>query len=269
MVGLRIADSSALPPSCSLGSYGFSISKMNTTDDSITSCEQDGGFPLTSWSLIRSSQDSADPVALAALDRLARAYWRPLYAWARSAGLGHEQAEDEVQELFERIVSRETLRTLVAGERRFRWFLLACLKNAMVSSQRASLRQKRGGGAAVVSLDEAEQVESPDAETPEAALDKAWAREVFNRAMSRLGEDAEQRGRGEIFAVLKSVLAGEMPEGGYAALAVTLAATDGAVRKMVFDFRARLGVLIRQEVELTVADPAEVDDELRHLVALL
>ena len=229
----------------------------------------DGVFPVTSWSLIRSSQDPANPDALAALDRLARAYWRPLYAWARSAGLGHEQAEDEVQELFSRIVSREMLRTLLAGERRFRWFLMACLKNAMASSVRAKLCQKRGGGVAVGSLDEAAHVESPDVESPEAALDKAWAREVFDRAMARLAEDATERGRGEIFAVLKPVLAGEMPEGGYAALAVTLGATEGAVRKMVFDFRARLGVLIRQEVAQTVADPADVDDELRHLVALL
>ena len=100
-------------------------------------------------------------------------------------------------------------------------------------------------------------------------MDRAWVRELFDRAMARLAEDATERGRGEIFAVLKPVLAGEMPEGGYAALAVTLGSTDGTVRKMVFDYRARLGVLIRQEVAQTVADPADVDDELRHLVALL
>ena len=239
------------------------------THDPTTRWPNDGVFPLTSWSLIRSSQDPANPEALAALDRLARAYWRPLYACARALGLDHEEAEDEVQDLFRRIVSRETLRTLGSGERRFRWFLTACLKNAVASSQRAGLRQKRGGGAAVESLDEAKHVDSADAETPETTMDKAWAREVFDRAMARLAEDSTERGRGEIFAVLKPVLAGEMPEGGYAALAVTLGSADGTVRKMVFDFRARLGLLIRQEVAQTVADPADVDDELRHLVALL
>ena len=239
------------------------------TNDSTTRWESDGVFPLTSWSLIHSSQDPANPEALAALDRLARAYWRPLYACARSLGLDHGQAEDEVQELFHRIVSRETLRTLGSGERRFRWFLMACLKNAVASSQRASLRQKRGAGAVVESLEEAEHVKAPDVESPETTMDRAWVRELFDRAMARLAEDATERGRGEIFAVLKPVLAGEMPEGGYAALAVTLGSTDGTVRKMVFDYRARLGVLIRQEVAQTVADPADVDDELRHLVALL
>ena len=69
--------------------------------------------------------------------------------------------------------------------------------------------------------------------------------------------------------MLKPVIAGEMPDGGYAALAEKLATVEGTVRKMVFDFRARLGGLVRQEVELTVSDPADVDDELRHLVALL
>ena len=102
----------------------------------------------------------------------------------------HWQAEDEVQELFRRIVSRETLRTLVPGQRRFRWFLLACMKNAVTSSQRAILSQKRGGGAGAESLEEAAHVESPDGATPEVALDKAWAREIFDRAMKRLGDDA-------------------------------------------------------------------------------
>ena len=239
------------------------------THDPTTRWSNDGVFPLTSWSLIHSSQDPANPEALAALDRLARAYWRPLYACARSFGLDHEEAEDEVQDLFRRIVSRETLRTLGSGERRFRWFLMACLKNAVASSQRASLRQKRGGGAGEESLDEATHVKALDGETPEATMDKAWARELFERAMARMAEGATERGRGGNFEVLKPVLAGEMPEGGYAGLAVALGATDGAVRKMVFDYRARLGTMIRQEVEQTVADPADVDDELRHLVALL
>jgi hypothetical protein len=38
---------------------------------------------------------------------------------------------------------------------------------------------------------------------------------------------------------------------------------------MVFDLRARLGVMIRQEVSATVADPAEVEDELKYLMGLL
>ena len=63
-------------------------------------------------------------------------------------------------------------------------------------------------------------------------------------------------------------LRGESPLGGYAALGVLLVVAEGAAREMVFDLRARLGVLIRNEVATTVADPAEVDDEVRYLVSL-
>jgi hypothetical protein len=38
---------------------------------------------------------------------------------------------------------------------------------------------------------------------------------------------------------------------------------------MVFDLRARLGVMIRQEVAVTVADPSEMEGELEYLIGLL
>jgi hypothetical protein len=57
--------------------------------------------------------------------------------------------------------------------------------------------------------------------------------------------------------------------GGYAALALQLEATEATVRKMVFDLRSRLGALIRQEVMATVVSPAEVEEELKYLMTLL
>lgn len=223
-------------------------------------------FPNTSWSLIRQTQEPANPDALAALDRLARAYWRPLYACVRAMGYTHEQAEDEVQLLFERLVTRDSLRTVVPGETRFRSFMMVCLKNTLASSARARLTQKRGGGAVTEVLDEALQAETLP---PEATLDREWARAVFDRGFAALEEDAVRRGRSEVLAVLRPLLRGEPVEGSYGALSERLGVAEGTVRKMVFSLRARLGALIRQEVEATVSDPAEVADELRHLLSLL
>ena len=228
-------------------------------------------FPNTSWSLIRQSQEVANPDALRALDALARAYWRPLYACVRSMGYAHQGAEDAVQRMFEQLVSRDSLRAVLPGETRFRSFLITCLKNSMASEYRARTRQKRGGGVNVDSLGPEEMAELGDEISlpPEETLDREWAREIFARCLELLEADAVERGRQAVFAEVRSVLRGEQPAGGYAALAERLGATEGGARKMVFDLRARLGVMIRREVAATVVDPAEVDEELRYLLSLL
>ncbi len=230
-------------------------------------CEGNAGmFPQTSWTLIRLSQEVAKPEALQALDSLARAYWRPLYSSVRAMGYTHEQSEDEVQLLFQRLVSRDSLRLVVQGETRFRSFMIACLKNTLASSARERLALKRGGGAVMEPLDDTLQAETV---FPETTLDREWAREVFERAFAALEADAARRGKGEALGILRPMLRGELVVGGYAALAERLSASEGAVRKMAFDLRARLGRLIRNEVEATVADPAEVAEELRYLLSLL
>ena len=228
-------------------------------------------FPKTSWSLIRQSQEVANPEALRALDALARAYWRPLYACVRSMGHAHQGAEDAVQRMFEQLLSRESLRAVLPGETKFRSFLITCLKNSMASEYRARMRQKRGGGAEVESIGPGEMAEFGDETSlsAEKTLDREWAREIFARCLDLLEADAVERGRQAIFAELRSVLRGEQPAGGYAALAERLGVTEGGVRKMVFDLRARLGAIIRREVAATVVGPEEVDEELRYLLSLL
>lgn len=230
-----------------------------------------GMFPNTSWSLIRQSQEVANPDALRALDQLARAYWRPLYAFVRSTGQGHQEAEDAVQRLFGQLLSRDSLRAVLPGETRFRSFMIACLKHSMASEHRARTRQKRGGGVEVESLapEDLAVLEIKTALPPEETLDREWAREIFERAFAQLEADAAERGRRAVFEQARPVLRGEQPEGGYAGLAVTLGITEGGARKAVFDLRARLGAMIRREVAATVVDPAEVDEELRYLLSLL
>jgi RNA polymerase sigma factor (sigma-70 family) len=228
-------------------------------------------FPNTSWSLIRQSQDIANPAAVQALDQLARAYWRPLHTCVCAMGYSHQDAEDAVQRMFEQLVSRDSLRAVLPSETRFRTFLITCLKNSMISEYRARTSQKRGGGAEISSLspEELDALSDECPLVPVVTLDREWAREIFHRALSGLEVDTIQRGRQAVFDEVLPVLRGEQPEGGYAGLAARLNITEGGARKTVFDLRARLGVMLRQEVTATVVDPAEVDQELHYLVSLL
>jgi DNA-directed RNA polymerase specialized sigma24 family protein len=232
--------------------------------------ERSGIFPQTQWTIFLNAQDEGSAAGLAALDHLGRAYWRPLYAYVRGLGYDHHRASDEVQGFFESFISRSSLKSIDRSTVRFRSFLVACLKNWIASGHRREFAMKRGAGAVVEPLHElASGIVPPvaDAKSPEEALDRAWAQEVFHRAFSRLEKDAENRGRDAAFVVLRPVLLGaDIP---YAALAAKIGVPEGSARKMAFDLRARLGQFLREEVAATVATSADLEDELRYLLGLL
>ena len=55
----------------------------------------------------------------------------------------------------------------------------------------------------------------------------------------------------------------------YAALASKLGMTEGAVKMAVCRLRERYRECLKEEIAQTVASPAEVDEELRHLFRVL
>jgi RNA polymerase sigma-70 factor (ECF subfamily) len=52
-------------------------------------------------------------------------------------------------------------------------------------------------------------------------------------------------------------------------LASTLGVPEAMVKRLIHRLRQRYRTLLRAEVAETVADPAEIDDEIRHLCAVL
>lgn len=227
-------------------------------------------FPPTMWSVVIEARDDVSPRAAEALERLARAYWRPLYVFVRQRGRPHASAEDDVQGFFEHLLGRDFLRFVTPREGRFRTFLLASFTRWLNDQHDRAVAAKRGGGQPVISLDEFAEVRdlavAPD-DPPEAAFDRRWAREVCDRALARVAE--AWSGRAELFAALRPLLAGERPEADYATIGARLAMSEGAVKKAAFDLRARFARCVREEVRLTVRDEAAVDEELRHLIRLL
>ena len=55
----------------------------------------------------------------------------------------------------------------------------------------------------------------------------------------------------------------------YADLAAKLSTTEAALKMAVQRLRHRYGELLQEEIANTVANPNEVEDELRHLMAIL
>jgi RNA polymerase sigma-70 factor (ECF subfamily) len=88
--------------------------------------------------------------------------------------------------------------------------------------------------------------------------------------VERLRKEYENSGKSAVFAALKPYLI--HAENGTAAKAAdALGMNEGAVRVALHRMRRRLGLLLRGQIALTLEsqDENDVEDELRHLLALL
>jgi RNA polymerase sigma-70 factor (ECF subfamily) len=104
---------------------------------------------------------------------------------------------------------------------------------------------------------------------PERLFDFTWAATVVEHALQRLREECESKGKLWLFQTLSSHLTDERDEVSYARLSAELGIAETTVKKQLHNMRQRYRSLLREEVSQTVEDPADVDDEIRYLCALL
>jgi DNA-directed RNA polymerase specialized sigma24 family protein len=233
--------------------------------------ENSGLFPATMWSMIQVGKDERE--VLIGLERLARAYWQPLYVFVRKRGASHDVASDEVQGFFEHLISKDMLKNVQRGEVRFRSFLLRCFTNWLVNEHERKGAAKRGGGAAFLRIDDlGSQIDEPaliEGESPDTAYDQGWARTLVEQAMKRLEMELQQReNRTFLLELRKRIFVPNGAGPDWEEMALRHGMSHGAVRKAATDIRKRFGVLLRTEVRSVVSNDAEVDDELRYLINL-
>ncbi len=236
--------------------------------------EHAGSFQTTHWSVVLAAGQSATPHAEAALESLCRSYWYPLYAYVRRQGHRPEDAQDLTQEFFARLLEKEYLKLADAGRGRFRSFLLKSLQHFLVNEWVRGQAQKRGGGQKLLSLDEAagerSYLQEPAEQLPpESLYDKRWAMTLLERAMEQLRANYAAAGKRELFDRLQSLLLSEGSAQAYQELAGPLGLSEGAVKVALHRLRQRFRDAVRSEIAQTVATPAEVDEELRCLMAAM
>ena len=239
--------------------------------DAGTSQSAAAEFTTTHWSVVLAAGQSSSPAAQAALEQLCRRYWYPLYAYVRRRGYSPEDAQDLTQSFFERLLERDLLADLRPVGARFRSFLLHALKNHLASEWTRAHAGKRGGS--ILSLDDLSPEaryaqEATNAESPDAAFERRWASTVLQQALDRLRQEHVAAGKEPLFDLLADGLTGATPSQPYAELAIKLGMTEAAVKMAVHRLRKRYGELLRLEVAQTVVTPAEIDQELRHLLSV-
>jgi RNA polymerase sigma factor (sigma-70 family) len=232
-------------------------------------------FPPTLWSVVLMAGERSSLQSEQALATLCQTYWYPLYAYLRRQGHTPHNAEDLTQSFFLHLLDRRALQHVHPHKGKFRSFLLASLKNFAADEWSKSQAQKRGGGAIVLSLDAdvaEERYQADGAQhslDPEKLFERRWAIALLDRVLNRLEAETTLAGKQDRFQELRVFLSGDPPNLSYAQVAARLNMTEGAIKVAVLRLRQRYRELFRAEIANTVAASENVDEELRHVIAIL
>lgn len=209
-----------------------------------------------------------------ALAALCERYWYPLYACVRRRVADVHEAQDLTQEFFARLLEKNTLAVASPGRGRFRGFLRTALKNFLANEWDRAHAGKRGGAVRRLSLDldageSRVAIEPAHDLTPERLFDRQWALTLLDRVMRRLQDEYQSSGKAAQFERLKGTLTGDRGGLPYAALAADLGMSEDAARQAASRLRKRYRALLREEVAQTVAEPGDIEDEIRSLFEAL
>ena len=253
---------------------------MASPANDVTSLSAIGGnahpgaiFTTTHWSVVLEAQGES-PAAQAALEKLCRTYWRPIFSFVRRQGTRPEDAEDLTQGFFALLLERKDLNTVRKEKGRLRSYLLTSLKHFLVDESRHAMAVKRGKGQQLIPLDEFREREHIDVErsdrlTADQIYERRWAFAVLEQVMARLRDEYRSAGNLRFFEQLKKMLMDEPDRSSQAHVASEFDMTENAVKQAFYRLRQRYQTLLREEVAHTVAMPGDIEDELRHLIAVV
>lgn len=227
-------------------------------------------FATTHWTVVLAAGRRHTPQADRALEELCRTYWFPLYAYVRRRGHAKADAEDLTQAFFTKLLAKNFLAGVGSEKGKFRAFLLAALKHFLANEWDKAQAQKRGGGAAHLSLDWQTadtkfQVAAANEPSPDKAFDREWALALLAKVIERLQQECEADGKIKLFEQLKTFLTAGKADSAQAEVAKILDMEEGAVRVAIHRLRKRYRVLLRDEIAQTLADESQVDAEMQAL----
>lgn len=232
-------------------------------------------FATTHWSLVAAakSDEASRTHAREALEQLCRAYWYPLYAFVRFRGYSSDDAQDLTQAFFARIIETGGLASADPERGRFRSYLLGALKHFLANEWHRTKAQKRGGHVQFVPWDALDPESryagaASQVDDPEKLFDRDWALETTAAALQALRDEMARAGNAAQFDVLKGNLTGE-EESSREEAAAQLNMSEGAVKVAIHRLRQRYRKLLRAAIAATVSNEADLDDEMRYLIAIL
>jgi RNA polymerase sigma factor (sigma-70 family) len=230
-------------------------------------------FKTTHWSVVLEAQGQS-PTAQEALEKLCRVYWRPIYGFVRRQGVEPEEAKDLTQGFFALLLERRDLNTVRKEKGRLRSYLLTSVKHFLMNERNRAMAIKRGEGQRLIPLEEFRERERAGFEPAEMAsadhiYERHWALTVLDQVLARLGDEYRAAGKMALFDQLQKSLTDEPDRPSQADTAHEFGMTENAVKQACHRLRQRYRQLLREEIAHTVMVPGDIEDELRHLIAVL
>src|SRR5262249_13290451 len=209
-----------------------------------------------------------------ALARLCHTYWLPVYAFVRKHGHSPEQAKDLTQDFFATFLEKNSVARAMRERGRFRSFLMTSVQNFLHDARDRTQAQKRGGGRPVVSLDEADAeacyvAQAAEELDPAKEFELRWALTVLDHVTHQLRQEYLELGRGDLFDALQSHLWGDAESLPYPQLAQQFQISLANVKTIAHRLRQSYRTKLREEIAHTVAQPGEIDDEVRYLMQVV
>jgi RNA polymerase sigma factor (sigma-70 family) len=210
-------------------------------------------FETTIWANLKDAGGRKTGAAQAFVMR----YRPPLLAFLLQRGVGAEDAEDVVQEVFLRMFSRDTLAQADRAKGRFRSYLLGIATKVILERKRHAAALKRGGGKTRVSLDEI----GHDPVDPRAAseFEECWESHMVQTALENVERDTPRQHELRALAAKGA--------GSPSAIAERLGRNVGQVRVDLHRARKRLAKHLRSEIALYCSTADEYQDELRAILS--
>src|SRR5439155_14140826 len=228
-------------------------------------------FATTHWSVVAACTYGTE-LADAALARLCRDYWPPLYSFVRRRGYSPADAQDLVQGFFAYLLQSKAYAHTNRRKGKFRSFLLASLKHYITDVWDRERALKRGGNYEFVLLDEKiNAVETLYAREfrcvgmtldEERQYEQSWATALVARALERIEAEFDKRHKTRLFRALKPFLTGGVGLPSQEEVASRLDIPVETLRSHLSRLRARYRELLREEVARTIGVAEDVDEEL-------
>src|SRR5262245_38656247 len=245
---------------------------MNGAAEIQTANGDRAAFTTTHWSVVLEAQGES-PAAQQALETLCRTYWRPIYGFMRRQGVGPEEAKDLTQGFFALLLERRDLNAVRKEKGRLRSYLLTSLKHFITNERNRAMAIKRGEGQRLISLEDLRERESvgfePETLPADQIYERHWALSVLDQVLARLRDEYRAAGNVQLFDRLQKSLTDEPDHPSHANTARELGMTENAVRQASYRLRQRYRQLLHEEIAHTVMVPGDIEDELRHLIAVL
>lgn len=224
----------------------------------------------TQWSSIILLKDLKNPEAQIALANLFKKYWTPLYIYVRRKGYNVEDSQDLVQGFFTDLIEKEYLKKADKEKGRFRSFLLSSMNHYLINEWDKKKALKRGGDKIILSLDfeEAEgnyKKEPSSSLSPDKIYERQWVVSLLNMVLDKLKQEFTENGKEQVYEEIKGCMTYEDTDTTYSEIAQKLGMSEGAIKVTIHRARKRFKELLHNEIMQTVANPNEIDDEIRYL----